>query len=663
MRLLYWYTRFLDENGNPQKYHGLDEFELNLSTDTKYHFDANTSVFTQEPYKTPLPEKFWGDKPLYNINVIVGQNGDGKTTVVHTVMDTLQELYKRELKDSNETVFLAECNEKHVLFYLTGSQNKHKKINGIIEQIVFHKGKISTHEEYLQYIDGTKLIYIANTLSEEDDIRYKKSNSLHDSLQFIYDCSLCATMRYDVLKNYNHESLRESIAGLTPFEKDPIRAYFSIMNYKQLEFVADSRQLKYLFHLHKRNLSVPAPKQVLITIHKIIFEYKSRELFIKHIKKQKRDSDKIAYRLCTNCFYSFLWDFRYSGYLGMEHTFDIAKIPKFATYEEFKKLFESVNYNNCQNKYLELIYYQKHKYLDLVKFICDEKSKKHFEVFNLTPKSLEEIENGLDATLSVTLNEDAIAWLVEIKKQHDIPFFAGMSIFSFDWGLSSGEENLLRFFSSLYYAFDKNKKHLYNNTIKCNSVIILMDEADLTYHPEWQRQLIQILAAFLPLEFGNCGIDDLQVILTTHSPLLLGDIPSNNVTYLRKGNGKMGDENFNTFGQNIHTIFKESFFLDSTIGAFATDKINKTAKKLRDMRDKDNVSQNELRECKAIIDLLAPGVIKSKLIELYEETTAKRVDKNKISMEQFVKELSPDELANLFDVLNEEKKRRDNDKN
>ena len=76
-------------------------------------------------------------------------------------------------------------------------------------------------------------------------------------------------MRYDVLKKYNHE---ESIDGLTPFEEDPIRAYFSIRNYKQLEFVADSRQLEYLFHLHKRNLSVPAPKQVLITIHEIIFE-------------------------------------------------------------------------------------------------------------------------------------------------------------------------------------------------------------------------------------------------------------------------------------------------------------------------------------------------------------------------------------------------------
>ena len=47
----------------------------------------------------------------------------------------------------------------------------------------------------------------------------------------------------------------------------------------------------------------------------------------------------------------------------------------------------------------------------------------------------------------------------------------------------------------------------------------------------------------------------------------------------------------------------------------------------------------------------------------YEETRAKCVDKKKNSMEQYIKELSPDELENLFDVLYEEKKRRDNDKN
>ena len=103
-----------------------------------------------------------------------------------------------------------------------------------------------------------------------------------------------------------------------------------------------------------------------------------------------------------------------------------------------------------------------------------------------------------------------------------------------------------------------------------------MDEADLTYHPEWQRQLIKILTAFLPLEFGSCGLNNIQLILTTHSPLLLGDIPPNNVIYLKENTN-----NINTFGQNIHTILKDSFFLKNGIGAFAADKINRTAKILK----------------------------------------------------------------------------------
>ncbi len=36
MRLLYWYTRFLDKLGNPRIHHGLKSFELNFSTQTRY---------------------------------------------------------------------------------------------------------------------------------------------------------------------------------------------------------------------------------------------------------------------------------------------------------------------------------------------------------------------------------------------------------------------------------------------------------------------------------------------------------------------------------------------------------------------------------------------------------------------------------------------------
>ena len=75
MRLLYWYTRFLDKKGNSRKYHGLYEFELNLSNNMKYHYDVNTCTFSHEKHDTPLSENFWGNEPLYNINAIVGQNG------------------------------------------------------------------------------------------------------------------------------------------------------------------------------------------------------------------------------------------------------------------------------------------------------------------------------------------------------------------------------------------------------------------------------------------------------------------------------------------------------------------------------------------------------------------------------------------------------------
>ena len=684
MRLLYWYTRFLDENGNPQKYHGLDEFELNLSTDTKYHFDANTSVFTQEPYKTPLPEKFWGDKPLYNINVIVGQNGDGKTTVVHTVMDTLQELYKRELKDSNETVFLAECNEKHVLFYLTGSQNKHKKINGIIEQIVFHKGKISTHEEYLQYIDGTKLIYIANTLSEEDlemnnneqynerynnyiesynivrnnkEIYFKRNNyddKSHVRYRFLYDCSL-----YGLIQNEGR--LIQNELDIQMFRNE-ISNFFCNEYYKQVKFVYDRQQRKKLSSLRNNGLSVPIPKQLSITIRD---NYKGIN-FSKYVQAQETFAEKLAYRLCVSCYLTFIDNLRIDHPHFNNPLYSSNDIlPNSANYGEFEKLFTKVEIDSTQTDLANRNKRRQQRCLNFVSFVCE--TKEQFNNFYCSPNNLKSLDKGLLFSVSLPVTDQINDWLVEFIESYRLtcaPYY----FLDFNWGLSSGENNLLRMFSSIYYVFYYSDSNLYNwsnmkQWSQCNSVVFLMDEADLTYHPEWQRQLIKILAAFLPLEFGNCGIDDLQVILTTHSPLLLGDIPSNNVTYLRQGDRNINDNNLNSFGQNIHNILKDSFFLESTIGAFATDKINKTAKKLRDMRDKGNLTQNELRECKAIIDLLAPGVIKSKLIELYEETRAKCVDKKKNSMEQFVKELSPDELANLFDVLNEEKKRRDNDKN
>jgi hypothetical protein len=230
----------------------------------------------------------------------------------------------------------------------------------------------------------------------------------------------------------------------------------------------------------------------------------------------------------------------------------------------------------------------------------------------------------------------------------------------FDWGLSSGEENMLRIFSNLYHIFDRDYStgehgdySIYNNEghsdddsqkTKCDSVLLFMDEADLTLHPEWQRRLISILTAFIPQIYPVSCAKDIQLVLSTHSPLILGDIPNENITYLpRKGEGtekseeavrRVSDGGFETFGQNIHTILKDSFFLEhGTIGDFAGRKINGLAGRLQQIRDRadaeafPNVSvagelREELLKAKGVIRIVAPGVLRTKLHILYRDADA-----------------------------------------
>ncbi|MBR3381440.1 MAG: AAA family ATPase [Clostridia bacterium] len=232
----------------------------------------------------------------------------------------------------------------------------------------------------------------------------------------------------------------------------------------------------------------------------------------------------------------------------------------------------------------------------------------------------------------------------------------------FDWGLSSGEENMLRMFSNLFHVFtrdfssgnygecriynDEFRMDRYNETDECSSVMLFLDEADLTLHPEWQRRLIRLLTAFLPSIYPETCVKDMQLVLSTHSPLLLGDIPSENISYLGKDNDVPGE----TFGQNIHTILRDGFFLESgTVGAFAGARINGIADRLEEIIENEGKkektdgeevlknedknknannkpyirpSENELADIRKTIDIVANGILRVWLEGKWLETNA-----------------------------------------
>lgn len=181
--------------------------------------------------------------------------------------------------------------------------------------------------------------------------------------------------------------------------------------------------------------------------------------------------------------------------------------------------------------------------------------------------------------------------------------------------LSSGEQNFLSMVSRFYFAFGKELESVYNP----KHYIALIDEGELTLHPEWQRQFVDILADLLNILVKEKG-KTVQVILTTHSPLILSDVPKNNMIFLKKNEDGTcevaSDTPKQTFGANIHTLLADSFFLDSTMGSYAEEKIKDLLNEIE--RIKQDASWETLKKIKTKVEMIGEPILKNKIEAFYE---------------------------------------------
>lgn len=161
---------------------------------------------------------------------------------------------------------------------------------------------------------------------------------------------------------------------------------------------------------------------------------------------------------------------------------------------------------------------------------------------------------------------------------------------------SSGEKQLLNTQSAIIYHL-QNLNSIFKDTsrIKYSQVNIILEEIELYFHPEYQRCFIYNLINLLENTNISDNIKDVNVLIVTHSPFILSDIPKCNVLFLEEGkpNSKMQE---NTFGSNIHSLLKNGFFLPSLpIGEFAHQKINAMFERLNNARvDRENNKEKML---------------------------------------------------------------------
>lgn len=703
-KILFVYTEFINNNGESRDYRGFSELSLNFSTDM--HFSYQDGVLIVNKLEKPIVSDFFGDR-IYNITSLVGDNGSGKTTILHYIMQLLKKLYEGEYCENDFVLLAIEWNsQKYILEYHGKSQQNLKKTPEGFKYMTINDLGIK------KLLSTTKLIYLSNTLTNSDlelvrpqpikeNDRYV--NLFHFRYDFLYNCSTASLM----VENCQNDS-----SGQFKLVSEYLKCFFLYEQYKQIKYVFDKRQYDILKELEEKNYPVPVPKQLTIELQCVDYYEIFGEQFFHFIEKNilgevyLKKHKRLIFELCSSCVAGFYktvqmyagvrtqiyWENLLKKGVGFERTYYIKDEVKFIFFKTLEQICIEFNFHNNSKNDREFMKNLYENCVDFINFIYDQEKNiaQYFEIESVCEKV--EKKERAKILFSIKTTGKPAEWFINFLQKYRYtcePYY----YLNFHWGLSSGEQNLLRMFSSLYYIFDadftnpnRGEYTIYNNykgkKVSCDSIILFLDEADLTYHPEWQRHFISILVAFLPKIYPKTSCSNIQIVLTTHSPLMLGDLPAQSVIYLYKnsdGQFKIDDKGCRqTFGENLYTLLQTSFSVQNgAIGELVRMKIEEILQTLKVLKkdisswSKEKPSYNKINNyiCKlksykkGTIAFLADGIIKAKLCD---EVDCCLQELNKISLQynrefSSFSELSNIELQYQLNAISKELERRKDD--
>lgn len=548
-------------------------------------------------------DKLWGEK-ISDCYAIVGENGSGKTQIMNMIMDFFYYQKNTGIKSDLEFYVLFEDIKTKQLFkYSLGTTAELIIENNTGKDIcVLTKNRINNLQ------NECKLAYFHNVLTKNDyEIR-----QLCD-----YDFSIGGLishyLRMGVEMNYYD------------IGKDGVRIYFSEQQFQIINFIYKFR--------NNKHIPFPLPKYISISFDDDSYNWKYILKYLENIKTQgqvgitiKKILDEFfskfetswinetIKKLIINCFKEIAIPKIVPA--GEEYTENRTKF--FQLFNDIKDMdFEEYDiFDIVLNFFMHLksdIKYNIDKYINFVEWL--KMNKKEIKSKFIKNARKEIIVSVDDSTYKF------ISELIDLysKTCFEFPFL------TFNFNMSSGEYYFLSIFSQLYSIIDNGeKKALEYTSVDDNvkSILVMMDEPDISLHPRWQKNFIYWITEFINSNFQNVRV---QVIIATHSPLLLSDFPHTNVLYLSKKINKSGEDDYvaeknnnkKTFGSNIHTLFLDSFFLENygTMGRFAQERISELA----DYLINGNTNDNEYKyNKKNMIACVGENILHNKLEELYK---------------------------------------------
>ena len=558
---------------------------------------------------------FYSYENIHLISAIVGSNGVGKTTLMRTIIDCLKDRFYGVkciyIIESEDDTFSNAYSSQSVDFII-----KHLDINKI--ETIYYSPFLDFKEE-LTGIDLSYDAVIHDDLSQSNE-KYVANNSI-DYTNWLKSKNSLRQLEFQFSK-YGKQlqkffNFPEFQKGKFTFVRHKIDVDNDIIQFHNtpLHFQSYLQKLYKLILEEAKNINSYRPEGFsLVELQKKLFKnYIIMDMFCLLLKQMEKSNK-----------------FLEEGNLSIEYKDIDIELEGLSSIDALFKFLDAHSFNTSNNDKLLPIDETKEfiNYLFNIIDNLEAKDDNDTRFFNWNTKSI-----YVDISVCRNIIEKHRDFLIIINQYYgkiedergNLLFkknerIAGIINFEPSQGsLSSGENALLNFYSRIYDYFTQNSTYLPSIEIKKNYILVL-DEADLGFHPKWKKKYINSISEFLGSFFKSFDAG-IHIIFTTHDPLTLSDIPNENIVYLDKINESTlvltgVNRPKKSFGANITDLLADSFFVDDgLIGDFAKEKIKNTVNWLRNS-ERDN-SLNDYY--KSIIKIIDEPIIKGKLSELYDE--------------------------------------------
>lgn len=558
-----------------------------------------------------------------NVHGLIGENGAGKSTLLHLLALLPKDLY--QIASRSIFVYRDENNEIRTIYFGGGKDRKPllAKITyqGELENgIVLHEPE--PYEFKYNAALGWELIFKENPWDAVTSILF--TNIFDPHPEYLYKNFINLSTNFllfksidKFLENFNKVEFQQG-NEINPY--NPLPEYYNEELRNQIRFIAWAK--------NKKLKSIPLPDELDLVFYNPDFQYiKSNKSTYAAFRID--DLDRLNKKAIENTQLITNPKERFTSVLVFQLFFYALRVDCFRQDLNGMKDFDNLN------KEIRRIASSDSNVLEeFENFFLERESN---SANNVLGKIIQIVRGGIEQSLlKCTFEsnpENLFRYSFKIDENlwdilHlilDVQYLGDQSLLNYRWrGISSGENAFINQFSRFYEIKDN---------ISTPNLLILIDEGELYFHPAWQKGYVNSLVEYLPNLFPD---NKIQLVISSHSPFVVSDLTSNNLTFLKRGGIPVKFDRKETFGSNIHTLFTNSFFLNGLIGDFATAKIDSAIKYLNNEGQLDFENNDDVQ---IFISNIGEPLIREQLQKMLDSKRLEKLEGNYNSLEKRVQDL------------------------